>query len=168
MDQLDKVVKATVELLGFSKKDLLPSIGSPKKVPFYKLYKKAKPGDHIAVYYYTTGYWHHGIYFGKENGKEYVIDNHPDFNVSKRPLEDFLKLATDGVVISYDEAFPREVSLGIAQAACSTTSIVYDPLSCNCEIFALFCRTGRYERTNMCQPTPFKHKSLAGKLQSKS
>lgn len=124
----------------------------------FKLLDNIIPGDQIMVRA-VSGYWHHGIYVGKQpfqdvTGEPRLMEAVVDFwgvdkensNIATRPFSDFVSGgATMFAKADYPEgaAFPKDLSAKLALAyACyfhdHPTS--YHLLLNNCEIFATMCR----------------------------
>ena len=150
-DTFDAFGKQLLEAIGLRKEELAPSeYASCSEYPPYKLYKYAKPGDHIAAWSNSRGYWHHAIFFGEDtDGHDYVIDNMPDIGVSKRSFEAFWEGEDALVVVHYTGSLDLDVSLRLAVHA-TTCYKMYNYATWNCDKFALLCRTGRCGMFECC------------------
>jgi hypothetical protein len=104
-------------------------------------------GDHIYVDRVGGLYSHHGIDCGDGTVVHYWTDDLPLRSLVKRTtLEEF----ADGGrvrVRDYAECDPPEVSVG--RAAGSLGAGGFDPLTNNCEHFAVWCKTGRVDSSQV-------------------
>ncbi len=145
-DSFDAFSEQLLETMGIRKDELAPSeYVSCSQYPPYKVYKYATPGDHIAAWSNSRGYWHHVIFFGEDiDDNDYVIDIMPNIGVSKRSFGDFLKGKDTIVIVHYEDAFDLDVSLKLAIHA-TTCYKIYNYATWKCDNFALLCRTGSYD-----------------------
>ena len=139
--------------------DLTPDNAKPYGV--YTWASKARVGDHIAIRCVTQGKqdvaWHHGIFIGND----YLVHMHPTGNISKVTIDDFMAtLPTHNTyidtaaIVEYkgDSDVARGITAMIATHAPTDPTLktlVYDVLGTNCDGFAAFCRTYKYD-TAMC------------------
>ncbi len=133
--------------------DLTPQRLQPCSV--YSLTKKARPGDHIAVRSVVKDkqdvIWHHGVYVGDDH----VVHMHPDGNISKVPIDDFMAgLLTVDTYVESAGVIPYEPDTDEARACTMVAAlhaardpemqrIVYDLVEHQCDGFVAWCRTGR-------------------------
>lgn len=142
---LDRTVRSFLQGIGMTKEQLAASeYASHKEHSPYKLYSEVKPGDHIAVWCDWLGYWHHGIFGGKdEEGEDHVIDMSGE-GLKIRRFEKFMKGADASAVLEYRDALPLEESLKLAMYLLEHGSAVeYNLVKENCDKFAATCRLGR-------------------------
>lgn len=132
-----------------------------REVGTYSWIADAQPGDHIAVRSVTKSkldvIWHHGIYLGEKK----LAHMHPRGNISEVSVDGFMAdipqkdTYVDKVVIveySGDTEFARGIAVKIAKLTKLSKledplmqRLTYNVLTANCESFAVFCRTGRYD-----------------------
>ena len=132
-------------LLAIGVNDLTPSHAD--EVEVCELIIAASGGDHIAVRTGDDVAWHHGI-FGCGGSDAKVIDNRPDGGVRVSPFSLFMKNARQVAIVRYenDSAQRRNYTLWIAGVVAEwQPAPVYDVLRFNCESFASWCRTTRWD-----------------------
>ena len=130
-----------------------------------------KPGDHIYAYRKLGAYQHHGIYIGINSGGEHTVvhftgtggglNSKSTAAITKSPLKDFkgwshmLRLVCYGADIKemkrkYSgttqtlESLPSQVVVATAEYYAEHPSewSDYNLIDNNCEMFALYCKTG--------------------------
>lgn len=119
------------------------------------LLANVEPGDHIAIRSVYRGrtdvIWHHGIFMGGVH----VVHMHPDGNISKVTLDQFVAAPSSDTYVESAAVLQYE---GDSDAAHARTlymanfalhdekfqALVYDVLTRQCDGFAAWCRTGRY------------------------
>ena len=147
--------------------DLTPA--SCTECSIFDLTSTARPGDHVAVRSVVLEIpdviWHHGIYLGNS----YLAHMHPVGNISRVTMDRFMARVIDrqrqhanttgvttcadrAVIVKYhgDSDYQRARTRTIAAWSCTDESmqaIVYHGLRANCECFAVWCRTERYEKS---------------------
>jgi hypothetical protein len=152
---IERFLSRALQVIGLGKKELAASyFATCDECDCDTLAQKAEPGDHIAVWDETVGYWHHGIFVGIDGGSNYVIDMTPDSGIARRLLWQFLKSADGAAIIRYDRALSRENTLSLASVFMEYTNTMdpppaYDIAKRNCDIFAASCRLGRYVKCRL-------------------
>eukprot|EP00798_Chlamydomonas_sp_ICE-L_P004645 gene4645-biopygen8773 len=144
-DKLELDVQMFLRGIGLTKQALAAShYATTMEYEPYMLCTQASPGDHIAVWSDSKGYWHHGIFAGtSEHGHAHVLDIMPD-GLARRPLGLFIKGADSGAVLVYKDALPLDYSLKLAQYLVEQGSVVeYNLVEENCDKFSATCRLGR-------------------------
>ena len=112
-----------------------------------------KPGDHIAVPFGSlspNSPWHHGIYVGDRKVIDFSGPSKEDGAIATRSMKEFMGRASFVVVVDYDVDTEESRRISIQRATLcmkSGTKVVYNALLFNCEHFATFCKTSRYDVT---------------------
>ena len=118
----------------------------------------AKCGDHIAVRAVSNSkpdvIWHHGIFIDANT----IVHMHPNNNISSITIDKFMahtiqepgSFTDRAAIINYARDSDQSRALTSKRALMSIDdsfmqSIVYDGLKDNCECFAVWCRTDRYD-----------------------
>ena len=147
-----------------------PMLGHPYAKPYasaLKMLDDITAGDQIMVKN-TSGYWHHGIYVGKQTmvdreGHSESLNAVVDFwgedkkraRITIRPYSDFADGAVGWAKAQYPDGVALEQSLS-AQLAIAWVSyaeehhVPYNIILHNCEIFATVCRCIRSESAIEC------------------
>ena len=107
-------------------------------------------GSHLAVKCDAPILFHHGIYVGIQEEKHRVIhfagDTKDDAVITKGTIPDFLGNSNTFFLIGYegDTTTAQELTVAVAEFLHENLHFegIYDVFSCNCETFAIFCRTG--------------------------
>lgn len=107
--------------------------------------RKLRMGDHIKVY--RSAYSHHGIYDGNGFVYEYSgmngTDSMTEGVVRRVPLERF---AAGDAILRVDSHIIYSPEQVIANAKSRLGESAYNPLTNNCEQFALWCRDNNYDQ----------------------
>jgi len=143
---IERILSRALQVIGLGNNELAASyFATCDECDCDTLAQKAEPGDHIAVWDETVGYWHHGIFVGIDGGSNYVIDMTPDSGIARRLLWQFLKSADVAAIICYDRALSRENTLSLASVMIMEYTNTMDPPPAydiakrNCDIFAASC-----------------------------
>ena len=156
---LDLLLSTGIQVLTLLVPDLEPPmLAHPYAVPYDSLVDfigEIKPGDQVMVKA-TSGYYHHGIFVGKQNvGGTYryaVVDFWGEGKdaaaIGVRSLHDFVCGAAAFAKADYPHgmALERELSASMALAwveSEKTKHTIYNVALKNCEVFATICRCGR-------------------------
>lgn len=156
---LDLLLSTCIQVLTLLVPDWEPPVlDHPHAVPYDNLVDfigDIKPGDQVMVKA-TSGYYHHGIFVGKQNvGGTYryaVVDfwgeEKEDATIGVRSLNDFVKGATEFAKADYPHgmALKRKLSARVALAWVESEKkkrTIYNVALKNCEVFATICRCGR-------------------------
>ena len=153
---IERILSRALQVIGLGNNELAASyFATCDECDCDTLAQKAEPGDHIAVWDETVGYWHHGIFVGIDGGSNYVIDMTPDSGIARRLLWQFLKSADVAAIICYDRALSRENTLSLASVMIMEYTNTMDPPPAydiakrNCDIFAASCRLGMYVKCRL-------------------
>jgi hypothetical protein len=121
----------------------------------FQLLEDIKPGDQVMVRT-SAGYYHHGIYVGKQqmadSVRHAVVDfwgsSKEDATIAVRPLDAFVRGATGFAKADYPPggALEHELTVRLALAWAErdkTRPTLYNVALKNCEVFATICRCMR-------------------------
>eukprot|EP00955_Chlamydomonas_euryale_P104209 365548-Chlamydomonas_euryale.AAC.4 len=148
-----ELFNAALKKLGIE--NLLPK--NAEYVDIDTICEDVQPGDHLLVRKDgSTDIFHHGIYVGQIEGKRghYVIDmfgtTQADAKVQLRSITAFVRGDKELAVMRYkgDDDEKRERSVRLAMDAMHDPANVpgiYNLLGDNCEHFATWCRTMRWD-----------------------
>lgn len=156
---LDLLLSTGIQVLTLLVPDWEPPVlAHPHAVPYDSLVDMMDdivPGDQVMVKA-TSGYYHHGIFVGKQNVagtyRSAVVDfwgeNKEDAAIDVRSLNDFVRGAAGFAKADYPQgaALERELSARMALAWAEsekTKRTMYNVALKNCEVFATICRCGR-------------------------
>lgn len=123
------------------------------KYPYVKDYHwselpELQPGDHVVVPFQPINkiYYHHGIYIGN---KEFIEMNDKNPTIQKISFKKFLKEGIAGIVDYSQTDFQVNPEQTVKRAKEKLQNpgefSVYNMKSKNCEHFAHYCTTGRYD-----------------------
>jgi hypothetical protein len=170
--ELDILLTAGVELLTRLVPDWVPpALAHPHAEPYDSLIDMLGdivPGDQVMVKA-ASGYYHHGIFVGKQNvagtyrfavvdfwgeDKEDAAIGVPQVP-SVRSLSDFGRGAAGFAKANYPKGtaleHERSVALALAWVESEKTKrTIYNVALKNCEVFATICRCGRYAGCLAC------------------
>lgn len=161
--ELDIVLTGGIELLKLLVPDWEPPVLEHPNAVQYKslvqLLYDIVPGDQVMVKA-VSGYYHHGIFVGKQNVEgtsgPAVVDfwggfllDKEDAAIGVRTLDDFGAGATGFAKADYPQgaALEHEQSVIVAMKWVEREQMkrtIYNVALKNCEVFATICRCGRY------------------------
>lgn len=157
--ELDMLLTGGIEMLTRLVPDWQPPVlahpyAKPYNSPVHLL-DNIVPGDQVMVKA-TSGYYHHGIFVGKQNVEgeyrsavvDFWGDDKEDAAIGVRSLDDFVCGAAGLAKADYPHgsALEHELSARVALAwveSEKTKRTIYNVALKNCEVFATICRCGR-------------------------
>ena len=146
--EIPETVSALLQAYGL---DLFPTNGVNLGQASFVNRCNQEPGAHLAVRSANDTHWHHGIMGVNATVIDMYGDTKESAVVSIRSLDDIMKDRTSFVIIQYpnDTPFHRIATLDVAHWYTQYRENIpglYNLLSNNCESFATFCRTGRWDQ----------------------
>ena len=130
-----------IELMGLLV-DLAPSHGEQKRAVSFG---RIPVGSHVAVSSNTI--YHHGIFIGEGKVIHFTGTDKTNSVITESTDEEFMGESTTFFLINYDNDNPDRLALTVRVAKFIEQRLhnqngMYNAFSCNCESFAVFCRTG--------------------------
>ena len=170
-DGLNLILTTGIKVISQLVPDWQPTVlDHPYAKPYvsaFEMYENIVEGDHIMVRA-TCGYWHHGIYVGKQpmvnrDGHNVSLHAVVDFwgedkehaRISLRPYNTFVNGATCWAKAEYPEGaalkHPLSAQLAIAWVSyVEEHPVTYNVALRNCEVFATICRCIRLVHVVEC------------------
>jgi len=137
--------------------DLTPSNGEQRRaVSFCRI----PVGSHVAVFSNTI--YHHGIFIGEGKVIHFTGTDKTNSVITESTDEEFIGENTTFFLINYENDNPDRLALTVKVAKFIEQRLhnqngMYHAFSCNCESFAVFCRTGSLR---LDHPIDYQHRTF--------
>lgn len=137
--------------------DLIPLNGEQRRVVSFG---RIPVGSHVAVERNTI--YHHGIFIGEGKVIHFTGTDKTNSAITEITDEEFMGENTTFLLINYENDNPDRLSLTVRIAKFLEQRLhnqdeMYNAFSCNCESFALLCRTGSLRLEH---PIDYQHRTF--------